>query len=222
MKPINIKSKRAKKIRAIYKKIGQIRKLQRALGYYKLEKPIRHGWYKELIITGNVERYKNKKAILEVYNKLEKQYWGRNKEEATKKWLVQVSKNLIYKDLPTLSHKSFNKLSDKAKKLCVVYQFKDQSKKTRKRFYVKIPKGTYRIRFKRAFVTHRERIDPKLEQALDLLEQQLNKKGYYEENQKVYNYKNDWIINPIHENRKKVKSELKQLKRVSVNQIIKD
>ncbi len=220
MKPINIKEKRTKQVRSIYIKLRQIYKQQRALGYYKLENPIRHGWYKELIITENVDRYKNKKAILEVYKKLEKQFWGRNKEEATKYWLAQVSKNLIYKDLPTISHKSFNKLSDKAKKLCVVYKFKDHNKKTRIRFYVKIPKGAYRIRFKRAFVTHRQRIDPKLEQEVDLLHQQLNKNGFYEEHHKNWGFK-DWN-NPIQENRKQSKNKLRQFKNVSINEIIKE
>jgi len=211
MKPKHIKGKRAKEVRLIYKQLNAIRKQQRALGYYKLEKPIRHGWYKEIIITENVERYKNKKAIQEVYKKIEKQFWGKNKEDATKTWFKQVSKNLIYKDFPTLSHKQFNKLSDKAKKLCVVYRFKDANKKIRTRFYVKIPKGAYRIRFKRAFVTHRQKIDPKLEQAKDLLWQQLIKNGYYEEHQKIYNYKDDWKLNPIHKSRKQIKSALKNI-----------
>ena len=68
------------------------------------------------------------------------------------------------------------------------------------------------MKFKRAFVTHRKRIDPKLEEATYLLYQQLNKNKYYNEHQKIYSSKNDWIINPIHENKKQVKSSLKQLK----------
>lgn len=208
MKPKNHKEKRKKEVRAIYKQRQLIWQQQRALGYYELERPIRHGWFKELIITENVERYKNKNVILEVYQKLCKQFWGRTKDEASESWQNQVSKYYIYKGLPTLSHKSFNKLSDKAKRICVVYQYRNHNKKLRTRFYVKLPKGAYRIRFKRAFVTHRERIDPKLEQALDLLEQQLNKNGYYEESQKIYNYK--WFTKPL-ENRKIVKQELKQI-----------
>lgn len=212
MKPKNNKEKRAKEVRSIYKQQRVIWKKQRALGYYQLEKPIRHGWYKQFIITENVDRYKSKKAILEVYKKLEKQFWGKNKEEATKNWLKQVSKNLIYKDLPTLSHKSFNTLSDKAKRLCVVYQFRDhETKKLRKRFYVKIPKGAYRVHFKRAYITHRKRIDPKLEQAAQLLWQQLNKKGYYEEHQKVFGYKNDWCLSPPKKSRKQIKVNLKRI-----------
>ena len=222
MKPKNHKEKREKEVRAIYKQRQLIWEQQRILGYYELEKPIRHGWFKELIITENVDRYKNKKAILEVYQKLEKQFWGRTKDKAIEKWQKEVSNYYIYKGLPTLSHKSFNKLSDKAKKICVAYQYRNQNKKIRTRFYVKLPKGTYRIRFKRAFVTHRKRIDPKLEQTLDLLEQQLNKNKYYEEHQKIYNYKNDWCLTPIKKSRKQIKNKLKQLQTVSIDEIIKE
>jgi len=222
MKPKNIKEKRAKEVRDIYKQRQSIWQQQRALGYYELDKPIRHGWFKELVIMTNVERYKSKAAILEIFEKLEKQFWGRTKDEVSEKWQKQVSKYQIYKGLPTLSKKQLNKLSDKAKRLCVAYQYRNENKKVRIRFYVKIPKGTYRIRFKKAYVTHRKRIDPKLEQTLDLLEQRLNKNGYYEEHQKIDNYKNDWCLSPNKKSRKQTKNELKQLKSVSIDEIIKE
>jgi len=222
MKPKNIKEKRVKEVRNIYKQRQSIWQQQRALGYYELEKPIRHGWFKELVIVTNVERYKSKAAILEIFEKLEKQFWGRTKDEASEKWQKQVSKYQIYKGLPTLSKKQLNKLSDKAKRLCVAYQYRNENKKVRIRFYVKIPQGAYKIMYNRAFVTHRKRIDPKLEQTLDLLEQQLNKNKYYEEHQKIYNYKNDWCLTPIKKSRKQIKNKLKQLQTVSIDEIIKE
>jgi hypothetical protein len=212
MKP-NKKDFLKKEVYSINKELQLIWKQQQNLGYSKLEKPIRHGWFKELEITPNVERYKNEKAIIEIYNKLEKKHWGSSKDKATEKWQNQVSEYLIYKELPTLSKKQFNKLSDKAQKLCVPYQFKNKNKKIRTRFYVKFPKATYKIRFKRAYITHRKRIDPKLEKRQAFLENKLKRQGYYEENEKEYGYKCLWSLKPK-ESRNQVKQKLKQQKLV--------
>lgn len=217
MKPKNIKEKRKKEIRFIYKRMHLIWEKQQALGYYKLEKPIRHGWYKELIITNNIERYKNKKAILEIYKKLEKEVWAKTKEKANKKWTNKISEYLIYRDLPTLSKKQFNKLSLQAKKICIPYQFRNENKKLKTRFYIKIPKATYRIRFKRAFITHRKRIDSKLEEAIALLRNQLDKEGYYEKNITYCNWKNDWNLKP-----RESRNQLKNISKSSIEDLLKD
>jgi len=198
-----------KEVRAINEELRLIWKQQQNLGYYKLEKPVRHGWFKELVITPNVERYKSEKAILEIYEQLENKYWGSSKDKATEKWQNQVSAYLIYKDLPTLSKKQFNKLSSKAQSMCVPYQFKNKNKKKKTRFYVKFPKATYSIKFRRAYITHRKRIDSALEKREAFLENKLKRQGYYEENEKEYGYKCLWSLKP-RESRKQVKQELKQ------------
>ncbi|NQX84833.1 MAG: hypothetical protein HRT67_02830 [Flavobacteriaceae bacterium] len=110
------------------------------MGYIELKKPIRHGWFKEIIITHKVERYKNKAAILEVYDKIEKIFWGRTKEEAQKKWLHQTSKHLIYKDFPTTSKRQFNKLSFRAQCMYTPFYYKNERKKLKLRFYIRISK----------------------------------------------------------------------------------
>ncbi len=61
MKPKNLKSKRLKEVRSIWKRQIEISKEIWNLGYRRLENPVRHGWFKEIIITQNIERYKNKK-----------------------------------------------------------------------------------------------------------------------------------------------------------------
>ncbi len=221
MKPKNKKAVLEKEVRAIHKELRLIWKKQQTLGYYKLKKPIRHGWFKELVITPNVERYKSENAILEIFTKFEKRFWGASKDKATKKWQEQVSEHLIYKGLPTLSKKQFNKLSDKAQKLCVPYQFKDKNKKLRTRFFVRFPKATYKVRFKRAFITHRENRNPALEKEEALLQNRLNKQGYYQQNQKVNNYKCTWFLKPK-KSRKQVKSELRQLTYESIYNRTKD
>ena len=85
MKPKHIKEKRETEVRHIQKRQREIYNEIRNLGYIKLEKPIRHGWFKEIIITQNIERYKNKAHILELYDIIEKRFWGSTKEKANKK-----------------------------------------------------------------------------------------------------------------------------------------
>ena len=212
---------REKEVRAIHKRQCEIGKEQRALGYIKLEKPVRHGWYKEIVITSKVERYKNEQYILEVYKKIEKVFWGRTKKECEKQWLNQVSKNLIYNELPTISKKQYNKLSDKAQKLCRPYQYRED-KKTKVRFYVRIPKGACRIKYTRAYITHREIIDPMLESEYAWLELQLLRPGYYEIEQSRYSWKDDWDIRHIKKEKLKVNRKLRQLKNLPVENITKE
>ena len=177
MKPPHIKEQRQKEVRRLINRQWEIWKLLRELGYIELEKPVRHGWYKEIIITRKVERYKNKATILELYDTIEKYYWGRTKEEAEKKWLNQTSKYLIHKGFPTLSKKQFNKLSYKAQCLCTAFQYRNECKKLRVRFYIRIPKGAYKIKHARAYITHRKRIDPKLIREADFIDSQISKKA---------------------------------------------
>lgn len=192
MKPPHIKAQRQKEVRKLYKRQRKIWQLKRTLGYEKLEKPIRHGWYKEIVITSKVSRYKNQVAILEVFDKIEKAFWGRTKKNAEKQWFHKVSQFLIYKDFPTLSKRQYNKLSEKAQRLCTPYRYKNCNKKWRTRFYIRIPKNAYKIKYTRAYITHRRRIDPLLESEDALLDQQLLKFGYYNLDIAKFNWKYDY------------------------------
>ena len=51
MKPVNIKETRQKEVRRLQHRQWDLWKQQRELGYIELKHPIRHGWYKEIIIT---------------------------------------------------------------------------------------------------------------------------------------------------------------------------
>ncbi len=123
MKPLHQKSRLEKEVLQIHKRLDAISKEEQKLGLIKLEKPIRHGWFKELIIIENVRRYRNQKYIREVYDRVEKRVWAKTKEEAGRKWKHQTSKYLIDKEIPTISKRQFNKLSDGAKRLCVPFQY---------------------------------------------------------------------------------------------------
>ena len=59
MKPKHVKGRRRKEARMLLKEQRLLHKKLWNLGYYELEKPIRHGWFKEVELTEKVERYKN-------------------------------------------------------------------------------------------------------------------------------------------------------------------
>lgn len=212
MKSQHIKTKREKEVWRLVKQQHQLWEERMALGFQKLEKPIRHGWFKEIKITYKVDRYKNKKAILEVFDAIEKTYWGKTKTDADKKWFEQVSEYLIFKDFPTLSKKQYSRLSDKAKALCTPYRFKNKVKKWKTRFYIRIPKSAYTIKYTRAYITHRRRIDPTLESQIEEIEQQLVSKEYIKTYRKLIGYHrfNKWCGDDYRYKRKKQKHQLQK------------
>jgi len=222
VKPPHIKEQRQKQIRKIYKRFSEIGALEKALGYEKLEKPIRHGWFKDIVITRKVSRYKNEEAILEIYEQIHKTYWGRTKEEAEKVWFKYISNYYIYRDLPTLSKRQYNKLSYKAQRLCTPYRYKDCNKKWRTRFYIRIPKNAYRIKYTRAYITHRKRIDPKLESEYAVLNQHLLKKGLYNLDKYNRRWKNHWDLSAHRQEKLKTKRQLNQLKHYDLEDVIKE
>lgn len=218
MKPISIKEIREKKVRRLHKEWREISRKKHELGYKKIEKPIRNGWFKELVLLEKLERYKCQPEIEEIAKKLKISVWGRTKEQAQKKWDGEQSKSLIYRDIPTLSPKSYGKLSEKAKKHCTVFEFRC-NKKTRKRYYVRIPKHTYKIKFIRAYTTHSKVIDPELESRDDLIQQQLQKNGWYEIANRDNSYKDNWGINPTKIDRIKTKRKLNKYNYFSFEEI---
>ena len=164
MKPPHKKAKKEKEFRKILKRQNELYQAKYDLGYIKLEQPIRHGWFKEIVLTELVESYRHAKAIKEVYQKIRTSYWGVTKEKAIQAWDEECSRYGLSKDKPTISSKSYRKLSDKGKSLCVVFKYKvDHQRKLKTRFYVNLPVGCTKIKFSRSYITHRKRIDPNIE-----------------------------------------------------------
>lgn len=181
MKPPHRKAKKEKEFRKILKRQRELIDAIHKLGFIKLEKPIRHGWFKEILITEEVERYKQRHAIKEVYKKIKSSYWGATKEKAQQAWDSDRSQYLLSKDKPTISKRQFHRLSEKAKSFCIPFRYRSENtKKYRTRFYVNLPVGCTKIKFTRAYITHQKRIDPMLESELAILNNQLLKPMLYE------------------------------------------
>lgn len=187
MRPAHIKDQRQKEVHRIHKEQRVIREEIRELPLIKLEKPIRHGWYKEIVLTENLDRYKSQGDVEEIFKILKTYLWGRTKKECEKRWNCQRSKHFIYRDVPTISKKQFNKLSEKAQRLCTPFRYRE-CKKLKVRFYVRIPVNAYRVKFTRAYNTHQKLLDPNLESRLAVLEKRLLSSGLYElDPWKMYN-----------------------------------
>ena len=181
MKPPHKKAQIEKEFRKILKRHSELQRQRRALGYVELEKPIRHGWFKTIELTPLVERYKNRKVIKEVFKKIRTSYWGATKEKARQHWDQDRSRYMLSKDKPTLSRKSYNKLSDQGKDLCTFFRYKDPiTRKYKGRFYVNLPAGCFKIRYRRSYITHYRIIDPEIEAELDWLSSQWLKPGFFE------------------------------------------
>ena len=225
MKPPHIKAQRRKEIRRLRKRQNKLYREHWNLGYIKLEKPIRHGWYRELIITEDVWNYKNAEAILEIHKEITSAYWGSTKEKAQEEWDKQCSLFMISKDKPTISLKQFYRLSEAAKAYCVVFRYKSIFGKKRTRFYVNFPKSCTRFQFTRCYITHRKKIDPNMMSEIDFLEAKLNSKEYYNLDRGYNNCDSWWNWYRRTERRKrnrKTKQNLRMLKRESIEDLIKE
>ncbi len=212
MRPAHLKEKREKQVRQIWREQRKIRNEIRALPEIKLDKPIRHGWYKEIVLTENLDRYKTKKAIEEIFHKLDTYCWGRTKKQCDKLWNDQRSRSFIYRDVPTISKKQFNELSEKSQLLCTPFQYREY-KKWLIRFYIRIPKNAYRIKHSRAYITHIKMIDPDLISRESFLEQSLLKPGMYGISNR--SFKDFWSIAKTKKLRISSKQELRKYKNAS-------
>ena len=187
MKPPHKKAKKEKEFRKILKRQQELYKQRHELGYIKLKEPIRHGWFKVMELTPFVEQYKNADAIKEVFDKITTSYWGATKEKAEQYWDKERTRYMLVKDKPTISKRSFRKLSEKAKELCVFFRYKNEYTGQRGgRFYVNLPKGSFEVRFRRSYITHRKIIDPAIESEIAQLDNVLLQPGLYELNKRGY------------------------------------
>ncbi|WP_298509739.1 hypothetical protein [uncultured Kordia sp.] len=179
MKPAHIKEQREKHLRQVEKRLREIWELQRELGYKKLKTPIRHGWFKEVVLTSKIERYRNYEHIIAAFKRAKAQIWGADKGKADAKWYKGVERHEIYGSFKLISRKAYNKLPVGVQKLFRVYVYINRLGKRRYKYYLQIPKECYRVKFTRAYVTHSKIIDPLLESEEALLKAIREKAGYY-------------------------------------------
>ena len=187
MKQAHIKEQREKHLRQVEKRLYKIWELQRELGYKKLKIPIRHGWFKEVVLTSKIERYRNYEFIIAAFKRAKVQIWGADKGKANTNWYKAVERQEIYGSFKLISRKGYNKLPIGVQKLFRIYVYINKLGKRRYKYYLQIPKECYRVKFTRAYVTHSKIIDPLLESEKALLKAIREKAGYYNLQAKEWN-----------------------------------
>ncbi len=180
MKPIHKKEQYEKTVRQLKKRQREIWLKTRELGYKKLDKPIRHGWFYEIYLSSRIKEHKQQKEIEVLFDSVKTSFWGDTKEKALQAWKKENATYLLIKDFPTISKKQYSKIPYKAQLLCHPFRYKTENNKRKTRFYINIPKECYRFYYTKAYITHRKIIDPELEREMDLLEQKIIlKNGLY-------------------------------------------
>jgi len=211
MRTAHLKEQREKLVRKLLKERRRLWIEKRNIPLIKLEKPVRHGWYKEIVLTKQLDKYKIKPECLEIFELLEKHVWARTKKQCDNKWSQQSPSHYVYKDIPTLCENQYSKLSEKAKKLCTPFYFK-WNKCNWLRYYVRLPKNAFRVKFTRAYNTHVQMLDPEIESRLDYIENQFLKPGVFEINSWNCWKRDDWSVHRNKKSRLKIRKQLAQFR----------
>lgn len=227
MKQAHIKEQREKQLRKVEKRLSEIWELQRELGYKKLEKPIRHGWFKEVVLTSKIDRYRNYEQIIAAFKKCKVQIWGADKGKADAKWYEGVERHQIYGSFGLISRKAYNKLPLALQRLFRIYAYINKRGQWRHKYYLHIPKECYRVKYTKAYVTHTKIIDPLLESEEALLEAIQEKKGYYNLYERRWNswkrgMKKYKYIPRKRGERQRTNAQLNQLRGQSLEAVIKE
>ena len=205
MKPAHIKEQRQKQLRKVDKRLQEVWVKQRELGYKKLEKPIRHGWFKEVVLTPKIERYRNYEHMIAAFKQCKAQIWGADKGKAEANWYTHVRGHQIYGSFRLISRKAYNKLSVSVQKFFHKYEYIDFWGRTLHVYYLQIPKECYRVKFSKAYVTHTRIIDPLLESEHAVLEAFHEKKEYYNLHAKRWNRNKRWLRKYVFNHEEKAK-----------------
>ena len=176
-------------VRKIEHEIDRLCIASRNLGEVKLDKPIRDGWFKHLVLREDVARRKDADVYQEIIDVAGRWIWGSDKKVADKKWLdtERKKKNWQWAGLAYITKDKYNVLSPKAKKFFVEYEWKwTPWQGSLKRYYCLVPQHYYVPSYTRSYITHRKIVDSELHQRIDELSNRLLSNELYVLSDNVY------------------------------------
>ncbi len=176
MKSFNSKEERRKVVRQIQKELRLLKRAKSELEPVPLEKPIRNGWYKHLILRDDIARRKDADLYQEILNVGAQWVWGNTKKAANKKWdrYVIENKEWIWPGFACIDSDQHKSLPEKAKQLFYKYELSWSSWRGRSvRYYCLVPSYYFKIVYSKAYITHLQLIDSELQQRVDKLEANL-------------------------------------------------
>ena len=173
------------------KELRQLYTARFRLGYIKLEKPIKHGWFKHLTLRDDIARRKDASVFREILELSGIDIWGLDKKHADKVWDKQSRKDngIQFPGIRKLNQRSYNKLSKKAQKWYEGFDwYWDPQKGNLKRYHCRVPRYFYKIAYTKAFITKKQVVDPKIEKRMSEIEQILISDEYYYLDKSNYYY----------------------------------
>lgn len=176
MRRPHIKLQRQRELRLIRKEEVRLTKVLKELGYEKLAKPIRHGWYLRPVPRDDVRWREDEEAFHEIAQETGKWIWGRNKKHTRANFerAHNAKQSMLrYPGLDWVLKDKFETLTPTAQKMCMRVSNGYSSGWQCYLAYF------FRPSFDRAFITHRKVIDHSILQRMDELDQYTFRKGYY-------------------------------------------
>jgi len=189
---LKVIEERIKKVRSLEQELDRINDELWNLGYTILEKPLRDGWYRTMVLRHDIAKHKKAHVYQEILNAVNIKFWGREKKYADRAMMRYFrNRNRLYyrNDIRYLDKKAYMSLSSAAKK----YFFKAKIKINFRHLSVYIstlPKYYFVSTYERAYITKRKIIAPKLESRIQEIENELlSSKFYALSNYNGYSYK---------------------------------
>ena len=142
-------------VKALEKELRTIHHAQLGLGYHKLDKPIRNGWFRTFKLRADIQRNKNSKIYAEVLQAVMIEVWGREKKYADRNWKRYFSKEsswYLRPGIKYLTEEEFSKLSFRAKK-CFTMERERMYYGYRKRYACSLPTYYFQSSYRRAYIT---------------------------------------------------------------------
>ncbi len=181
MKPTHKYESKVKEFRKLLKKLLLLRKAKRELGWTYLKKPIRHGFYKELVFREDILKRKEVPVYLEILEATKVVKWGSSKKRLEKAWGEQSKNNkrIQYPGISALPQKEYDKLSDKAKRFFIKRQREMYTPGYFETLYISIlPAFYFNFKVSRAYIYKRKIIDSELESEMKLIENKMETEFY--------------------------------------------
>ncbi|MEN7550731.1 hypothetical protein AAG747_22615 [Rapidithrix thailandica] len=203
---------RARKARVLHKQIERLSIAQQKLGYVRLEKPVRHGWFKHLVLRQDIANREDAAVFQEIVKIAAKWIWGRDKPHVNKEWERAAENNKLFQfpGFKFIEKDRYKLLSGKAKKYFKEYElYWSPWLGSVKAYYCLVPSYYFVPGYTKAYLTHRKVIDGELERRIAELEVQLNQRELYPYSLYAGGYPGKWArVNYHRKQRRRIKMAL--------------
>ena len=223
MKALNKKELIEKEVRALEKEERRLYEARSSLGYIELEKPIRHGWFKHLILRNDIANRHDAPVIQEILDKCGYDVWGSDLKHLESVWTRHLNKKrgIQFPGFKFLEESAHSKLSYQAKKWFVQFDWVWYYRQGYvRRYYCEIPRHFFDFTYSRAYITKRRIIDVEIEQRLAEIDAKLMSNKYYKHSYYVRYRERELPPDCHRKHRQRVRLALKDLTEDKLERII--